>query len=565
VAITFEELGLEENILKALGKLNFTNATPIQEKAIPFLLEKENDLIALAQTGTGKTAAFSLPILQRCDHKDSSTQAMILSPTRELCLQICNDINAFSKFMPGLSVLAVYGGSSISDQIRALRSGAQIVVGTPGRTVDLINRRKLDLSNINYLVLDEADEMLSMGFQDSLNAILEVTSENRQTVLFSATMPREIKRISKKYMNEPLEISVVTDNKSTTNVSHEYYVTYEKNRYEVLKRLADFNPNIYSIVFCRTRLETQKIADKLIQDGYSAESIHGDLSQAQRDLVMKKFRKKKVQMLVATDVAARGIDVEDLTHVVNYNLPDSLEAYVHRSGRTGRADKNGICITIINARENGRIRQVEKKIGRKFDLKTVPSGEEVCAIRMMKLIDSVRNVNVNEEEIAPFISQIHESLEDLDREELIKKFVSMEFNRFLDYYKNAGDLNATPGRTRDRDGDRRGRREKGGNMGGDYSRFFINIGKIQNLSPKDLIMLINKTMKGRTFGIGEIDLQKNFSFFEIDKGMDDEVIRRFRGSQYKGMKINVEVANPKGSRPNKKRKPHRKGFGKKRR
>ena len=563
MAITFEELGLEEELLKALNKLNFAQATPIQEKSIPFLLEKENDLIALAQTGTGKTAAFSLPILQRCNPKDNSTQAMILSPTRELCLQICNDIAAFSKYMPNLSVLAVYGGSSISEQIRALKSGAQIVVGTPGRTVDLINRKKLDLSNINYLVLDEADEMLSMGFQDSLNAILEVTSQNRQTVLFSATMPNEIRKISKKYMNDPHEISVVTDNKSASNVSHEYYVTYEKNRYEVLKRLADFNPNIYSIVFCRTRLETQKIADKLIQDGYSAESIHGDLSQAQRDMVMKKFRKKKVQMLVATDVAARGIDVDDLTHVINYNLPDSLEAYVHRSGRTGRADKKGVCITIINARENGRIRQVEKKIGRKFDLKTVPSGEEVCAIRMMKLIDNVRNVKVDENEIKPFIDQINSSLEDLSREELIKKFVSVEFNRFLDYYKNAGDLNATPSKSRGGEREKGRRKDKGKRRDGNYSRFFINIGKMQNLGPKELIVLINKTMKGKTFGIGEIDLQKNFSFFEVDKGMDDEVIRRFRGSKYKGMKINVELANPKGSRP-KRKKSHRKGQGKKR-
>ena len=563
MAITFEELGLEEELLKALNKLNFAQATPIQEKSIPFLLEKENDLIALAQTGTGKTAAFSLPILQRCNPKENSTQAMILSPTRELCLQICNDIAAFSKYMPNLSVLAVYGGSSISEQIRALKSGAQIVVGTPGRTVDLINRKKLDLSNINYLVLDEADEMLSMGFQDSLNAILEVTSQNRQTVLFSATMPNEIRKISKKYMNDPHEISVVTDNKSASNVSHEYYVTYEKNRYEVLKRLADFNPNIYSIVFCRTRLETQKIADKLIQDGYSAESIHGDLSQAQRDMVMKKFRKKKVQMLVATDVAARGIDVDDLTHVINYNLPDSLEAYVHRSGRTGRADKKGVCITIINARENGRIRQVEKKIGRKFDLKTVPSGEEVCAIRMMKLIDNVRNVKVDENEIKPFIDQINSSLEDLSREELIKKFVSVEFNRFLDYYKNAGDLNATPSKSRGGEREKGRRKDKGKRRDGNYSRFFINIGKMQNLGPKELIVLINKTMKGKTFGIGEIDLQKNFSFFEVDKGMDDEVIRRFRGSKYKGMKINVELANPKGSRP-KRKKSHRKGQGKKR-
>ncbi|MEE9374150.1 MAG: DEAD/DEAH box helicase, partial [Saprospiraceae bacterium] len=362
MAITFVDIGLNENILRSLKDLGFTQPTPIQEKCIPFLLEKDIDLIALAQTGTGKTAAFSLPILQKCDASQKHTQAIILSPTRELCLQICNDINSFTKYMPRISTLAVYGGSNISTQIRALRNGVHIVVGTPGRTVDLINRGKLKLQNVNYLVLDEADEMLSMGFQDSLNAILEVTSINRQTVLFSATMPREIRRISKKYMNEPQEISVVTDNKSTTNVSHEYYVTYEKNRYEVLKRLADFNPNIYSIVFCRTRMETQKVADKLIQDGYSAESIHGDLSQIQRDMVMKKFRKKKVQMLVATDVAARGIDVEDLTHVINYNLPDSLEAYVHRSGRTGRADKNGVCITIINARENSRIRQVERKI-----------------------------------------------------------------------------------------------------------------------------------------------------------------------------------------------------------
>ena len=570
MAITFKDLGLEDHLVKTLDELGFETPTPIQEKSIPHLLKNDNDLIGLAQTGTGKTAAFSLPILQRIDSDDLTTQALILSPTRELCLQICRDIKTYSRGMKKVSTLAVYGGSSIGDQIRSLRDGVQIVVGTPGRTVDLLQRKKLKIGNVKYLVLDEADEMLSMGFQDSLNAILELTSDNKQTILFSATMPREIRNISKKYMNNPHEISVILEHKSTSNVSHEYYMTLEKNRYKVLKRLADFNPDIYSIVFCRTRRETQQVADKMIQDGYSAESIHGDLSQAQRDQVMQRFRKKKIQMLVATDVAARGIDVDDLTHVINYNLPDSLEIYVHRSGRTGRASKSGICITIINAREGGRIRQVERKTGRRFELKSIPQGSEICRKRLFNLIDEIEHVNVDEEQISEFLAEINEKLDVFTREELIKKLISVEFNRFLEYYKNATDLNVTPSKSRmkERDRDRRRRgdnsRDRGsrGGMNANYSRYFINIGKEDKLSPKDLIMLINKTLKGHNFDIGNIDLQKNFSFFEIEQGLEDIVLRGFKGSRHKGRKVNVEMASPKGSKPSR-RKVHRKGGGKK--
>jgi len=565
---TFRELGLKDELIEALDDLGFENPTPIQEQSIPHLLHNENDLIGLAQTGTGKTAAFSLPILEQIEADDSTTQALILSPTRELCLQICRDIKTFSKKLKKVSTLAVYGGSSIGDQIRSLRDGVQIVVGTPGRTVDLLERKKLKIGNIKYLVLDEADEMLSMGFQDSLNAILELTPEEKQTILFSATMPKEIRRISKKYMHDPHEISVISEHKSTSNVSHEYYMTLEKNRYKVLKRLADFNPDIYSIVFCRTRRETQQVADKLIQDGYSAESIHGDLSQAQRDQVMQRFRKKKIQMLVATDVAARGIDVDDLTHVINYNLPDSLEIYVHRSGRTGRANKNGICITIINAREGGRIRQVERKIERKFEFKEIPQGSEICRKRLFSLIDEVENVDIDEEQIGEFLSDVNEKLSIFNREELVKRFVSVEFNRFLDYYKNAGDLNVSASKSsRERGGERRRDRDRGRrrkDVDSNYSRYFINIGKEDNLSPKDLIMLINKTLRKHKFGIGNIDLQKNFSFFEVDQGLENEVIKGFKGAKYKGRKVNVEMANPKGSKPPRK-KSHRKGGGDKRR
>ncbi len=539
--LTFNDLSLKGEILKGLEDLGFEKPTPIQEQAIPHLLESDGDLIALAQTGTGKTATFSLPILNQIDTDENTVQAIILTPTRELCLQICRDIESFSKHMPRISTLAVYGGTGIREQIRALSKGVQIVVGTPGRTLDLIERRKLKLGNVRFLVLDEADEMLSMGFQDSLNAILDTTPDEKQTILFSATMPKEIRKIAKKYMTDPHEISVIEENKSTSNVSHEYYMTLHKNRYKVLKRLADFHPDIYSIVFCRTRRETQQIADKLMQDGYSADCTHGDLSQAQRDQVMQRFREKKIQMLVATDVAARGIDVNDLTHVINYQLPDSLETYVHRSGRTGRANKHGICITIINAKEGGKIRQLEKKIEKSFEQKQIPEGSEICRKRLFNLIDEVEKVTINEEQISEFIEEVNNKLEWMSREDLIKRFVSVEFNRFLEYYSNAGDLNVQAKSSRDK-GKGRDKRSKRDNAS--YTRYFINLGKDQKVNPKEMITLINQSLKGKKFSIGAIDLQKNFSFFEVEEGLEELVISRMRNSRFRGRKINVEIANP---------------------
>lgn len=553
---TFKELGLRQEILTALTALGFEKPTPIQEKAIPHLLSSENDLIALAQTGTGKTAAFSLPILEKLDPDNPHIQALVLSPTRELCLQICRDIETYSDKMKKVSTVAVYGGAGIRDQIRALERGVQVVVGTPGRTLDLIERKKLKLGDIRFLVLDEADEMLSMGFQESLDAILSVTPEEKQTVLFSATMPKEIRQIAKKYMHQPEEISVIVENKSATNVSHEYYMTHEKHRYMVMKRIADFNPDMYSIVFCRTRRETQMIADKLMQDGYNAESIHGDLSQAQRDQVMQRFRDKKLHMLVATDVAARGIDVDDLTHVINYNLPDSLETYVHRSGRTGRANKTGICVTIINAREGGRIRQLERMIERKIEYKTIPGGSEICRRRLFNLIDEVEKVKVDEEQIQEFLPEIYAKLSWLSREDLITKFVSVEFNRFLEYYKNAEDLNVTHQR-KERDNDRKSNRSKN-----NYTRYFINIGKEHNLNPSELITLINQTLPGEKLDIGNIDLQSNFSFFEIEEGHEEKVIKSFKFSKFRKHKVNVELATPKPSGRGSSRDSNKRGFKK---
>lgn len=540
--LTFNDLSLQAQMLKGLEDLGFEQPTPIQAQAIPYLLESKGDLIALAQTGTGKTATFSLPILNQIDTDEDSVQAIILTPTRELCLQICRDIEAFSKYMPKVSTLAVYGGTGIREQIRALDKGVQIVVGTPGRTLDLIERRKLKLGNVSYLVLDEADEMLSMGFQDSLNAILDTTPDDKQTVLFSATMPKEIRKIAKKYMTDPHEISVIDENKSTANVSHEYYMTLERHRYKVLKRLADYHPEIYSIVFCRTRRLTQQIADKLMQDGYSADCTHGDLSQGQRDQVMQRFRDKKIQMLVATDVAARGIDVNDLTHVINYNLPDSLETYVHRSGRTGRANKQGICITIINAKEGGRIRQLEKKIEKSFQRKPIPEGSEICRRRLFNLIDEVEQVSVNEEQVAEFIEEINGKLAWMSREDLIKRFVSVEFNRFLEYYRNAGDLNVDAKAGKERGKERGKKKSKNDNTS--YSRYFINLGKDHKINPKEMITLINQSLKGKSFSIGAIDLQKNFSFFEIEEGLEELVVSRMRNARFRGRKINVEIANP---------------------
>lgn len=558
----FNEMGLRAEILSAIEDLGFEQPTPVQEKTIPFLLENTQDMVALAQTGTGKTAAFGLPIIQQINYDQKSIRALILSPTRELAIQIGNDLENYSKNLGKLKIAVVYGGADIKKQINDLEKGVQIVVGTPGRTLDLIKRKKLKVNEIRWVVLDEADEMLSMGFKDDLDAILENSPEGKQTLLFSATMPNEIIAISQKYMKNIFEISVGKRNTGAENVEHHYYLVHAKDRYIALKRVADINPNIYGIVFCRTRAETKEVADKLMQDGYNADALHGDLSQTQRDHVMNRFRSKHLQMLVATDVAARGLDVNDLTHVINYNLPDDSEVYVHRSGRTGRAGKKGISVTLIHMREKGRLRQLEKMINKLFIQKLVPSGKEICEKQLFSLIDRVEKIEVNDSQISQFMPVIYKKLAWLDREELIKHFVSVEFNRFLQYYENAADINVDEThhfepeersgkrnrgdrRKKDRSqNDDRGNRKGRGNY--DYSRFFFNMGKKNGISKRTIIDLINQNLPNKSVEIGSIEVLKSFSFFEIDKRFEKEVLKAFKNANYKGQRIGIDIAQAKG-------------------
>ncbi len=539
---SFTELGLNSNILKALEDLGYKIPTLIQEKAIPQVLNSSQDLKAFAQTGTGKTAAFSLPILEKIDATSKNTQAIILSPTRELAIQIAKNIEEFSKYLKGVRTLAVYGGSNIEEQIRKLKKGVHIIVGTPGRTADLINRRQLKLGNIKWLILDEADEMLNMGFKDELDKILETTPSKKQTMLFSATFPKEVESIARNYMTTPIEISAGEKNKATDSVSHQYYVIAEKNRYAALKRIVDVNPTIYCIIFCRTRRETQEIADKLIKEGYSADALHGDLSQPQRDSVMGKFRKKTIQILVATDVAARGLDVTDLTHIINHKLPDQIENYTHRSGRTGRAGKEGISIAIVTGREKSKLYPIEKLIGKKFVKTPIPTGKEVCQNQLYKLIDKVHDIKINEAEIGEFLPTIYEKLEGLNREELIKRFVSLEFNGFLSYYENAPDLNDSE---QMRSSDSRGKRRNDENM----TRFFINIGRKDKLNPSRLIGLINEQNIAKNIEIGQIEILDTFSFFELDKNYENETITAFEenDSSFDGRSVNVEITKKQRS------------------
>jgi len=533
----FKDLGLSQEIVDSLVELGYEQPTEIQKISIPQILESKNDLKAFAQTGTGKTAAFSLPILEQINTSDKNTQAIILSPTRELAIQIAKNIKEFSSNLPKLNVLAVYGGSSIEDQIRALNRGVQIVVGTPGRTVDLIKRKRLTLSSIKWLVLDEADEMLNMGFKDELDKILESTPDTKQTLLFSATFPQEVEAIARNYMHNPIEVSAGQKNVGADNVSHEFYQVTDRNRYPALKRIADVNPDIYSIVFCRTRRETQEVADKLIADGYSADSLHGDLSQAQRDMVMGKFRNKTIQILVATDVAARGLDVNDLTHVINYKLPDQAENYTHRSGRTGRAGKTGVSIAIITAKERNKLSPIERKIKKKFVQTKVPNGKEICEIQLFKLIDKVHDIEINEKEIKDFLPDIYDKLKELDRDELIKRFVSIEFNQFLSYYQNARDLNNDDRPSKSRSGDEA------------LSRFYVNLGKMDNLTPARLIGLINEQLKKRDVEIGQIEILKSFSFFEIDKNYANDVLEKLNGAEFNNRRLIIELTSkPKGGR-----------------
>ncbi|MBN2668983.1 MAG: DEAD/DEAH box helicase [Bacteroidales bacterium] len=538
--MTFEALGLLPEIEKAIKAMGFVEPTPIQAQAIPHLLGgTQEDLVGFAQTGTGKTAAFGLPIIHQIDVQDLTTQSIILAPTRELCMQIAKDLTNFSKYLDGLKVLAVYGGASIDPQIKSLKQGAQIVVGTPGRTLDLIKRKALKLHKINWLVLDEADEMLNMGFKDDLDSILETTPSERQTMLFSATMPPEVARIARNYMKATKEIRIGQTNSGADNVKHEYYVVKASDKYEALKRIADINPDIYGIVFCRTRKDTQEVAQKLINDGYNADALHGDLSQAQRDNVMQRFRIKNLQMLVATDVAARGLDVNSLSHVINYSLPDDPEVYVHRSGRTGRAGKSGISLTIAHSKELGKIRVLEKMVKKPFEKAEVPGGDAIVQKRLYNLIDNIKKTDVDTEQIDPFMPTIMNKIESLSKEELIQKLVAVEFMRFATYYRGAGDINVKDsGRERDRDRDRD--KGKGKRSSTQFSRFYINIGLKSNINVASLIGIINDNTQRRDLEIGRIDLMKRFSFFEIDAQFEKEVLDSFKNAQYKGERIIVE-------------------------
>lgn len=534
---TFEELGVAAPILKAIQEMGYASPMPVQEEVIPLLLGEDNDVIALAQTGTGKTAAFGLPILQKIETKTFQPQALILCPTRELCLQIADDLNDYSKYIQDLKVLPVYGGSSIESQIKSLKRGVHVVVATPGRLLDLMNRKTVNLSLVQNVIMDEADEMLNMGFSDSINAILAEVPESRNMLLFSATMPQGIARITKKYMKTPKEIVIGNKNEGNKNINHIYYMVQAKDKYLALKRIADFYPNIYGIIFCRTRKETQEIADKLIQDGYNADSLHGELSQAQRDYVMQKFRIKNLQLLVATDVAARGLDVDDLTHVINYGLPDDTESYTHRSGRTGRAGKTGISIAICHVREKGKIREIERILNKTFEKGEMPSGQAICEKQLVNLVDQIEKVKVNESEIENLMPAIYRKLEWLDKEDIIKRVVSLEFNRMIDYYKDADDLQVVDERSSKRErGDRRDKNSEEG-----FSRFFFNFGKADGLTPGQLIELINKCVTGRV-QIGRIDLRENFSFFEVDEKEAKRVMNSMNNFELEGRRISVEPA-----------------------
>ena len=555
---TFEELGVSPEIRKAIEEMGYENPMPVQEEVIPYLLGEGNDVVALAQTGTGKTAAFGLPLIQKINVKNRVPQALILCPTRELCLQIAGDLNDYSKYIDGLKVLPVYGGSSIESQIRMLKSGVHIIVATPGRLIDLMERKVAKLDTIGNVVMDEADEMLNMGFTDSINSILEKVPEDRNTLMFSATMSPEISRISKQYLRNAKEITIGTKNEGSKNVNHIAYVVHAKDKYAALKRIADYYPQIYGIIFCRTRKETQEIADKLIQDGYNADSLHGELSQAQRDLVMQNFRQRHLQLLVATDVAARGLDVNDLTHVINYGLPDDTESYTHRSGRTGRAGKTGISIAIINLRERGKMREIERIINKKFIIGEMPTGKQICEQQLIKLIDDIEKVKVNEEEIESFLPGIYRKLEWLSKEDLIKRVVSMEFNRFLDYYSNAPEIEtpSTSDRRSEREpkerkdyGSSREKTERKAEKG--YTRLFLNLGKTDGFYANQIIELINRNMKKQRTTIGRIDLMQNFSFFEVAEKQANDVINALNKVNLNGRKVIVEVAGENNGKSDK--------------
>lgn len=549
---TFEELGVNENIRRAIEELGFEHPMPVQEEVIPYLLGNKNDVIALAQTGTGKTAAFGLPLLQKVNAQDRATQAIVLSPTRELCVQIADDLKDFSKYIDGMHIVPVYGGADIRPQIRAIKHGTQVIVATPGRLVDLINRGVMELEKVNNVVLDEADEMLNMGFSDSINAIFEQLPEDRNTLLFSATMSREVEKVAKSYLHDYKEMVVGSRNEGAEHVNHIYYLVHSKDKYLALKRIVDFHPRIFAIIFCRTKAETQEVADKLIKDGYNAEALHGDLSQQQRDLTMQKFRQHTVQLLVATDVAARGLDVDDLTHVINYGLPDDIESYTHRSGRTGRAGKKGTSISIIHIKEKWKVRQIEKQIGKDFIDGELPKSEEICKKQLFKVMDDIMKTDVDEDQIAPYMADIMRQFEYVDKEDIIKKMVTVTFGRFLDYYQHAPEIEkpvAGKGSRSER-GERNtrgkvsnGRRQHVAEEG--FRRLFINLGKSDGFYPGEIMQYLNKHVHGRQ-EVGHIDLLQKFSYIEVPEDDAQKVMKALNGTTYKGREVRCNDADETG-------------------
>ncbi len=551
----FEALGLNSALLNAITDLGFETPSEVQEKSIPLLLEDEIDLVALAQTGTGKTAAFGFPLIQKIDSQSRTTQGLILSPTRELCLQITKEMQLYSKYVKGLNTVAIYGGASISDQARQIKRGAQIVVATPGRMKDMIGRGIIDISKLDYCILDEADEMLNMGFYEDIKDILSNTPKDKSTWLFSATMPREVATIAKRFMHNPTEITVGTRNTGVDTVRHEYYVVGGRDRYSALKRLSDSNPGIFSLVFCRTKRDTQRVAEKLIEDGYNAGALHGDLSQNQRDLVMNSFRKKQIQMLVATDVAARGIDVDDITHVINYQLPDEIETYTHRSGRTGRAGKSGISMVIVTRSELRKIHAIEKKIQQKFIAKKIPTGIEICEIQLYHLANRIRTTEINEE-VSNYLPAINDVLEGLDRDELIQKIVSVEFTRFFNYYNKTKDLNsAEPDR-----GERRKGRESSDFSSNGSVRYFINVGERDGYDWMSLKDFLKDTLQLGKDDLFKVDVKESFSFFNTEAALKDQILETFTDFKIKGRFVNVEVSNsPEGGGRRRDRGPRKSG------
>ena len=551
----FSELGLAQPLLQAIEELGYEHPMPVQEEVIPHLLSNDSDLVALAQTGTGKTAAYGLPLLQQLVPSDGPT-VVILSPTRELCLQIADDMEGFSKYMPETNILAVYGGTNIEPQIRALQHGVDIIVATPGRLMDLMNRGVADLSKVQHVVLDEADEMLSMGFQEELDSILEGIPSQHRTLLFSATMSQEIERIAQNYLTDAKQIQVGSRNEGAENVNHIYYMVHARDKYLALKRVVDFYPRIYAIIFCRTRLETQEVADNLIRDGYNADALHGELSQQQRELTMQKFRRHRIQLLVATDVAARGLDVDDLTHVINYGMPDDVEYYTHRSGRTGRAGKKGTSICIIGMRERSKIKQIEKEIQKTFEQGTLPEPRDICTKQLYHVIDDIERIEVDEEEIAPFMNEVQKRWEWLDKDDLIKRVLSREFGRFLQYYANAPEIEdvATSGKSEE---GRRKQRNKSHQAEEGYVRLFLNVGKIDGMYAREIISLINKNVQGDKVAVGRIDLMKNFSFIEVKQDDLNRVLKGLKhGVTVKGRSVVCDVSTEEPQQ--KERKPERK-------